>query len=184
LIDAVFADSPAAVAGLRRGDFIVKFDGREVGGYRDLRKRVSEANVGQQAELEILREGQPVKVPVTIVEQGQVPASALAPSPVQVVPQVVRNGALSGVTVRPVTPQLAARYRLPDGIQGVMVQSVDPGSPAAGWLQPGDVIEQVNDDPVATPEEFAAAAAALPPDLRAVLLLSRGRVRSFEVITP
>ena len=184
LIDAVFADSPAALAGLRRGDFIVKFDGREVGGYRDLRKRVSEANVGQQAEVEILREGQTVKVPVTIVEQGQAAAGALAPSPVQVVPQVVRNGALSGVTVRAVTPQLAARYRLPDGIQGVMVQSVDAGSPAAGWLQPGDVIEQVNDDPVGTPEEFATAAAALPPGQRAVLLLSRGRVRSFEVITP
>jgi serine protease Do len=184
LIDAVFADSPAALAGLRRGDFIVKFDGREVGGYRDLRKRVSEANVGQQAEVEILREGQTAKVSVTIVEQDQAAAGALAPSPVQVVPQLVRNGALSGVAVRSVTPQLAARYRLPDGIQGVMVQSVDRGSPAAGWLQAGDVIEQVNDDPVATPEEFAAAATALPPDQRAVLLLSRGRVRSFEVITP
>ena len=184
LIDAVFADSPAALAGLRRGDFIVKFDGREVGGYRDLRKRVAEASVGQTAELEILREGQTVKVPVTIVEQGRAAVGAVAPAPVQIAPQLVRSGALAGVIVRPVTPQLAARYRLPDGIRGVMIQSVEAGSPAAGWLQPGDVIEQVNDDLVATPEEFAAVAAALPPDQRAVLLLSRGRVRSFEVIAP
>ena len=184
LIDAVFANSPAALAGLRRGDFVVKFDGREVGSYRDLRKRVSEASVGQELELEILREGNTVKVPVTIVEQGQPTVGAIVQPPAQAAPMLVQSGALAGVTVRSVTPSLAARFSLPDGIQGVMVQKVEPGSAAAGLLRPGDLIEQINDDPVATPEEFAAAAAALSPDQRAVLLLSRGRVRSFEVIAP
>ena len=183
-VDAVFADSPAAVSGLRRGDFIVKLDGRDIGSYRDLRKRVSEADVGRPAELEILREGKVVKVPVTIVEQGQpAPASAAGPA-IQVVPSPAPVGALSGVSVRAVTPELAARIGLPDGVEGVLVQSIANGSPAMGRLQPGDVIEQVNGTPVATPEQFAAVAGALRPGERAITLLSRGRVRSFEIVGP
>jgi serine protease Do len=88
------------------------------------------------------------------------------------------------VEVTGLTPDLVARYRLPENIAGVLVSEVAPGSPARGRLRPGDVIEQINDTPVATPGEFAAAAGALASDEAAMLLLARGRVRSFEVITP
>ncbi len=184
LIDAVFANSPAALAGLRRGDFVVKFDGREVGGYRDLRKRVSEAAVGRETEMEILREGERIKVPVTIVEQAQSNAAVAAPAPAPIAPSSVQAGALSGVTVRGLTPQLSAKIGLPDSVEGVLVQSVADGSPAAGVLLPGDVIELVNDTPVTQPEQFAAVAGALAPGERAIVLLSRGRVRAFEVVGP
>ncbi|MGA1130122.1 MAG: PDZ domain-containing protein, partial [Chthoniobacterales bacterium] len=184
LIDAVFANSPAALAGLRRGDFVVKFDGREVGGYRDLRKRVSEAAVGRETEMEILREGERIKVPVTIVEQAQSNAAVAAPAPALIAPSSVQAGALSGVTVRGLTPQLSAKIGLPDSVEGVLVQSVADGSPAAGVLLPGDVIELVNDTPVTQPEQFAAVAGALAPGERAIVLLSRGRVRAFEVVGP
>ena len=180
----MFAGSPAAVAGLRRGDFVVKFDGREISSYRDLRNRVAEARVGQEAELEILREGETVKVPVTIVEQGQSVVGAAAPSPVQAAPRMAQTGPLAGVSVRSITPQLAKRIGLPEGVEGVLVQSIIEGSPAMGILQPGDVIEQINDTPVTTPEEFAAIAGALRPGERAIALLSRGRVRSFEIVGP
>jgi serine protease Do len=183
-VDAVFAGSPAAAAGLRRGDLILKFDGREIRSYRDLRKRVSEASVGRQAELEILRAGKSVKVPVTIVEQGQ-PAMATASGPAMpVAPGLVPGGALAGVTVQTVTPQLAAQLGLPSGVDGVVVQSIANGSPAMGILQPGDVIEQINDNPVSSPDDFVAVAGALGPGQRAITLLSRGRVRSFEVVGP
>lgn len=183
-IDAVFADSPAAAAGLRRGDFVVKFDGRDIRGYRDLRKRVSESSVGQKAELEVLREGKSVKVPVTIVEQGQTAPVPVAGSTMQTAPPAAPAGPLSGVTVRSIPPQVAVRLGLPDGVEGVLVQSITNGSPAAGILRPGDVIEQINDNPVTTPEEFAAVAGAIGPGQRAIALLSRGRVRSFEVVGP
>jgi S1-C subfamily serine protease len=88
------------------------------------------------------------------------------------------------VSVRAVTPELAARIGLPDGVEGVLVQSIANGSPAMGRLQPGDVIEQVNGTPVATPEQFAAVVGALRPGERAITLLSRGRVRSFEIVGP
>ena len=199
LVEAVFAGSPAQEAGLRKDDVILKFDGREVRNFNELRKLVADGRIGEKTEMEILRDGEKVTLSVTLTEfqprAALVPIvpSAWLPSPPGAVapglqPQLPRLpsavNALSGVTVRPLTPQLSARYRLPDGIQGVMVQSVAPGSRAAGLLQAGDVIEQVNDDPVSTPEEFAEVAAAMPEDQRAVLILSRGRVRSFVVIQP
>jgi len=188
LVDAVFADSPAAAAGIRRGDFVIKFGGREIRGFSDLRKRVAETGINQKVVLDILREGQVVQVPVTIIEQGQPvpPASssgAVAPQPPagSAAPAGI---ALSGVTVEPLTPDLIARRRLPENISGVMVQSIAPGSPALGVLQAGDAIERINDTAISSPEDFAAAAGALAPGERAILLLARGRVRSFEVVGP
>ena len=81
-----------------------------------------------------------------------------------------------------VTPALKARFDLPENVEGAVVQSVAPGSPAEGVLQPGDAIEQINDASVATTEDFDAAVAALAPGERARVLLSRGRVRSFAVV--
>lgn len=185
LIDAVFAGSPAALAGLQRADLILKFDGREIRNHRDLRLRVSGATVGRGLELEILRGGQVVKLPVTIVEQGHAAAGTAPPSAVPPVgPAQPPSGPLAGVTVQAVTPQLAGRLGLPDGVGGLVVQSIANGSPAAGVLQPGDVLEQINGSPVSTPGEFAAAAGALPPGEQAITLLWRGRVRLFEVVGP
>jgi len=162
-----------------------------------VRKFVADGRVGEKMPVEVLRDGEKVELSVTlsefqpraalvppVVPSTWLPAPAPLPPQVPMVPVPSVANALSGVTVRAITPQLAARYRLPDGVAGVIVQSVAPDSPAAGVLQPGDVIEQVNDDPVSSPQEFAAVAADLPPDAEAVLLLSRGRVRSFEVVTP
>jgi serine protease Do len=182
-VEAVFNGSPAASAGLQRGDFILKFGGRELRSYSELRKRVTEATVGREVELEVLREGKVIKLPVTIVEQGQAVISSApgVPAP-QIAQQSVVSGPLAGVAVRDITPRLAAQLQLSDGVEGVVVQSIAGDSAARGLLQPGDVIEQINDNPVATPEQYFAVASALKPGDRAVTLLSRGRVRSFEVV--
>jgi len=188
LVNAVLPGSPADQAGLRRGDFIMKFGQREIRDYRDLRKLVAEAKLDGEVELEVWRDGQTVRIPVTIVEQGiQAPAPSGAqapPFPPQSAPPAVGSSMPAGVAVRSLTPQLAARYGLPGDAGGVMVQTVAPGSPAAGLLQPGDIIEMVNDEEVSNPQEFAAAMAAVRPGESAVLQLLRGRVRAFEVIRP
>ena len=76
------------------------------------------------------------------------------------------------------------REQLPRNIEGVVVRAVPQDSPAAGILRPGDAIEQINDTPVPTPEDFTRVVAQLAPGERAIVLLSRGRVRSFEVVGP
>lgn len=194
LVEAVLAGSPAAQAGLRRGDVIRKFGGRDIRDFNDLRKRVAEAKVDTEVSLEIVRGGKEMVVPAVIVEQQQgraamltaPPAGGVLPQPVAPPPtgSVKGRNALAGVTVVEVTPALTQRYRLPENIAGVLVHSIAPDSAAAGVLRPGDVIEQVNDTPVASPAEFLREAALLQPGEKVMVLLSRGRVRSFEVVGP
>ena len=91
---------------------------------------------------------------------------------------------MSGVAVTDATPALVARFNLPENVEGVVVESVLPGSPAEAILQPGDAIEQINDTAVTNKSDFDAAVAALPAGERVIVLLSRGPVRSFAVVGP
>ena len=193
LVDAVGPDSPAARAGIRAGDLIVQFNGREIRDFSELRRRVSQAKVGEDLPVEVLRDGKKVSLKVRLIEEPRSGRAALpAPPSGGVVPQpppptpppVTGAKALAGVAVTEVTPALIDRFDLPENVQGVVVQSVAPGSPAEGVLQPGDAIEQVNDTAVATSGDFDGAAAALAPGERVIVLLSRGRVRSFAVVGP
>ena len=198
LVGAVVPGSPAAAAGLQRGDVIRKFDGRDVRDLFDLRKKVAEAKLDREVKVEVLRDGQSVVLPVMIRETPPRGRAGALPSPPSggVVPQPVppaalpapaqpaSGGALAGVSVVDLTPALLERHRLPENIAGVLVSEVAPRSPAAARLRPGDAIEQINDTPVTDVESFNAAVAALGADEPAMLLLARGRVRSFEVVAP
>lgn len=194
LVGAVMADSPAAAGGLQPGDVIRRFGGQPVRDFNDLRKQVAASTIGSTVEVEVWRDGRTLELPVTIrelVRRGPVPRLPPPPPP-GVVPQpmppsdpaVAGGNALSGVSIVELTPALIARYELPENIEGVIVRDVAPGSPAYGRLQAGDAIEQINDTPVTSPEDFARAVRELAPGEAAVLLLARGRVRSFEVLAP
>jgi serine protease Do len=198
LVGAVVPGSPAAAAGLQRGDVIRKFDGRDVRDLFDLRKKVAGAKIDQEVKVEVLRDGKSLVLPVMIRETPPRGRAGALPAPPSggVVPQplppalpapgqpTASGGALAGVSVVQLTPALIARHSLPQNIEGVLVGEVAPRSPAAARLRPGDAIEQINDTPVTNVEEFNAAVAALGPDEPAMLLLARGRVRSFEVLAP
>ena len=221
LVDAVLQGSPADLGGIRAGDVILKFDGRDIRDFNDLRKRVALAATDKEVQVEIMREGRTMSLPVTIVEQQPGPRSVIMPVPAApgpVTPQpapapplpplapqppplppVVPPGtgaqaplpvipadgnALAGVVVGEITPMVVRREQLPRNIEGVVVRAVPQDSPAAGILRPGDAIEQINDTPVPTPEDFARVVGELAPGERVIVLLSRGRVRSFEVLGP
>ena len=152
IIGSVAPGSAAERAGLKRGDVIQAFNGQPVKDTNTLRNRVSEAAPGSTADVTVLRDGAQKHVSVKLDE-------ALA----EKVARRETDGDTSdknalGVAVAPLTPDLASRYRLSKDAKGVVVQSVNPdGRAADAGIQAGDVIEEVNRQPVQSVEDLRAA---------------------------
>ena len=86
---------------------------------------------------------------------------------------------LAGVQVGELTPELARQLDLPSGVRGVVVTSVDDPS---GELRKGDVIEEVNQQPVMTVADYRKVTGALDPNGTHILSVCRHRTRSFVVL--
>src|ERR1700730_2266623 len=190
VVDDVVPGSPAAEAQLQKGDVIRKFNGRNVKSLLQLRSLVSQVELNKNVELEIVRDGKPIKVAAQIKEQpvgyntGVVPQPNPPPQSTEPSDQPQRGGAaLGAIHVGELTPDIAQRLDLPNGVHGVVVTDVDPASGMAE-LQKGDVIEEINQQPVATVADFNKVVAALDPSQPQVLSVCRHRARSFLVLRP
>jgi serine protease Do len=190
LVDDVIPGSPAAEARLQKGDVIRKFDGRDVKSLLQLRSLVSQVELNKNVELEIVRDGKPIKVAAQIKEEpvdyktGVVPRPNQPQQPTEPNDRPEQSGAALGtIHVGELTPDIARRLDLPNGVRGVVVTDVDPDSGMAE-LQKGDVIEEVNQQPVGTIADFNKVVAALDPSQPQVLSVCRHRARSFLVLRP
>jgi len=197
IVDEIVRGSPAEVAHLQKGDVIRKFDGHDVKNFNDLRKFVSQAELNKKVDLEIERDGKPMTVSTQIKEQPagyqtgqfapQVPQLTPRP-PVQQNPdqndETDENATgLGGIQVGELTPALARQLDLPNGVHGVVVTNVDPAFGGAD-LQKGDVIEQVNQQPVNSVADYNKLVSSLDSSQPQVLSVCRHRARSFLVLRP
>ncbi len=187
----VMPGSPAAQAGVQPGDVIRKFDGREVKNFTALRTFVAQTPLNKQVELDIVRAGKPVKMTTQIKEQpidyqtSVVPPGQKQPQqrPGQPSDQEAAAGPLASIHVEELTPETARQLDLPANVQGVLVSGVDPDSGVAE-LQKGDVIEEINQQPVTSVADYNKIAAALDPSQPQVLSVCRHKMRSFLVLRP
>ncbi|HKQ87995.1 MAG TPA: DegQ family serine endoprotease [Candidatus Acidoferrales bacterium] len=173
LVAQVESDAPAAKAGIKQGDVILKLNGQPVTSANDLRLRVSQTQPGTSVNLDVSRNGKTQTIPVTLGQYPEDHANNTTPN------QGSENstGGLKGVQVQALTPDLSQRLQLPSGTQGVVITSVDPDSAAAAAnLDKGDVIEEVNHKPVTGVESYrqAIAAAGNQPILLLVFDAQRG----------
>jgi len=148
LVQNVTGGAPADKAGIKDGDVIRKFNGQTVETREQLTAMVTDLNPGTEATLDILRDGKPMTLHVTL---GERPANL---SVVAGVGKAPTEGALRGISVQNLTPDLRDRLGLSSDVRGVVITEVDPDSPAARTLQPGDVIEGINRHPVNTVADF------------------------------
>jgi serine protease Do len=86
--------------------------------------------------------------------------------------------------VQNLTPRLRAEANVPANVNGVIVTRVDPSSAAAQALRSGDVIEQINRQPVSNVDEFQSIVGRLDPDRPVMVGMARNRQRSFVIIQP
>jgi serine protease Do len=192
VVDEVVPGSPAADAHLQKGDIIQKFDGRDVKTIAQLRSLVSQVELNKKVDLAVMRDGKPMKVSTQIKEQPvdyqtrgfqPQPNQPQPPGPQQPGEENGRSGILASVRVTELTPDRARQLDLPNGVHGVVVTDVDPDSGIAE-LQKGDVIEEVNQQPVSSVAEYNKVVSSLDPNQPQVLSVCRHRARSFLVVRP
>lgn len=196
LVQDVIPGSPAAEANVQPGDIIRKFNGHDVKNFPELRSLVSQVELNKKVQVEVTRNGKPVTLEAEIREQPAefqaarvLPARPRPPSRAQPAPQIPGpgdedegfqdEGPLAGVEVEDLTPDLAQRLDLPRSVRGVLVTKVDNET---GELRRGDVIEEVNQQPVSSVEEYRRVVKSLDPQGTHVLSVARGRTRSFVVL--
>jgi serine protease Do/serine protease DegQ len=140
LIEGVTPGSPADKAGLKRGDVIVKVDGRNVLSDGDLRVHVAQKRPGTKVAMTYIRDGKSRDIEITL---GNLSPDMMAGPGAMLVP---------GVVVQPVTEDLARKF----GIEkpgGVVVTSVSDESPFGDFMLPGMQILEINDEEVDDPRQ-------------------------------
>jgi Do/DeqQ family serine protease len=152
LVTRVLPDSPAARAGLQRGDVLLTFAGKAVRGVRELQLLVASAPIGKPAPMEIVRDGQRKTLQVTITARDERKVAAQAEP---------AGSDWLGMTVS-------------EGNDGLEIIAVDPGSVAErGGVRPGDLLLGVANHEVRTLAELQRIARSLRPGRTVVVLIRR-----------
>ncbi len=178
LIASVTPDSPAGRAGLKEGDVVTGVDGRQVETGSDLQVIVSEDAPGSKIQLNVMRNGHPEKVDLTVGEYHKNTEVATAAKD-------EAGHARLGIAISDLTPDVRQQLNLGSDVQGVAVAQVQPGSPAEdAGLSGGDVILELNRKPVTSAEQFRNEVKALPAGKDMLVTVWANGGTSFRVVHP
>jgi serine protease Do len=175
LVADVMKDGPAKDAGVQVGDVIIEFDGHPLKDSNELPLMVARTKVGKSVGLKVIRNGKQETLDVTIRELADEGAEAATGE----------SGGDFGMTVQPLTPEIAESLGLGQDVKGVVVSSVTPGSSAddAG-LRRGDVILEVNRQPVSDVRNYQQAMKGVAAGKSVLLLVRRGENTIFLALKP
>ncbi len=170
---------PAATAGIEPGDVIVEFNGKPVNKSEDLPQIVAATAPGTTVPVKVIRDGKERTFNVRVEElsldaEATRQADAGAPGG--------DTDAGFGITLNNVTPEMARQFELPSGTRGAVITEVDPDSPAARVLQPGDVILEVARKPVTNMTEASTALRAVPSGRAVGMLIMRRGQEQFVTV--
>lgn len=173
LVADVTPDGPAESAGVKPGDIILKFDGKDVPEMKQLPRIVAETNVGTDVDVQVWRDGKLVRLSAKLGELEEAEKTQLASvNPNRGTADKGKVDAL-GLELSALSEELRGQYDLGDGVQGVVVTGVqDGGSAAEKGLREGDVIVEFAQNEVSSVRDIAnAVEAARSSGQKTVLVL-------------
>jgi serine protease Do len=181
LIAGVTDNSPAAKAGLKTGDVVIRFGDHEIKDMKNLPKIVADTPIGKAADIVVLRDGKEVTLKITPdrLEDSEKPkqASAGKEEPIKAAPKNSLGLGLSAMT-----DDVRKRYKVKDGVKGVVVVSIDQNSPIADRdIRPGDVIVEFQHQVPSNPADVQKRLDALKKEGKktALMLVVRGDEQRF-----
>lgn len=177
LCENVNANTPAARAGLKDGDVITRFGDRVVSNFTDLEKAVALTKPGSSAPLEVVRDGKPVRLSITVVER---------PAEMDLLSKREPTGnAPAAPTAQPVKSKFGLAVRPAEDGKGVTIATVSPdGDGADAGLSPGDIVRQVGSTPTPDVASFQKAIESADANAGIVLRVTTPLGLRFVVIRP
>jgi serine protease Do len=174
LIADVSKDGPAGVAGLKRGDIVITFDGKKIHDAGILRNEVASTTVGENVNITVIRKGEKKKFSVKV---GNLESAT------RLFAKSIRNRL--GADVRPMNSNEGRIYHL-NSNQGVVVSKLDPKGPLSeAGFEEGDIILEINGQPIEAMSDFVNIVRNLQANQQVVLLAldhRTGRTAYVQVI--
>lgn len=184
LVGNVVKDGPAAKAKLQSGDVVLKVGSVEIKDERSLPRIVGEIPVGSQVPVVIWRKGKIITIPVQIGEYEEAEETGVIPSP-DGGKELTKGVEIHGITLQSLTEDVRQRFDIDQDIEGVLVVAVAAKTSAAEkGIRPGDIIMEISQDEVKTPQHVADYLKKAEKDHRksVLLLISRdGEARYISI---
>ncbi|MCP8893750.1 DegQ family serine endoprotease [Shinella daejeonensis] len=199
LVAGIIKGGPVDDGSVRPGDVIVRFDGKEVREMRDLPRVVAESPVGKAVDVVLMRGGKEINVKVTLgrleddgkaagaqaeetVENGAPDEQSDREEPADVAPAT--SGAL-GMAFGPLDAAARETFGISDTVQGVVITEVRPETPAAErGIVAGDVIVEIGQESVSSPEDVTSRLARLKSeDRRNALMMIADKTGALRFVT-
>ncbi|MET3356028.1 UNVERIFIED_ORG: serine protease Do [Xanthobacter viscosus] len=185
LIGVVSENSPAAKGGIKAGDVIVKFNGRDIKEVRDLTRTVADTMADTEVDVVVVRKGkeETLRLKVARMPEDDKPETAKPAAESQ---KVAPRKAL-GIELSAMSDELRKRYSIKSEINGVVITGVDASTPAANkGIKAGQVIVQVGQEAVVSPADVEKQVDALRKQGKrsALLLVSDGEGKQEFVTIP
>jgi len=167
LVGDVIKDSPAEKSGIKRGDIITKVNNEEVDSPGELQDKIGSIEIGEKANIEVVRDGKEISFVVRIDEMPTIDEEGTELSKEKVF------SVQTGLKVQMVTPDIAKEVGLP-WVKGLAITEVISGSSADDMgLQPGDIILEANRVEVSNVDEWEKVISKLEPGDTLLLLVFR-----------
>ena len=163
VITDVQPNSASARAGLKRGDLVYAVNGKSVDSPSDLQRVIASLKPNEKANISIERDKKELNVPITLGSRENTYGA--------------ENGSFKGMSLAAIDGTIRKRYQIPTGVDGVLVERIEPGSQAEkDGFQVGDVIIQIENKTVVSPDDIREALQAKRGTAKRVYVNRNGMV--------